>query len=124
MTAPFNKERADPAKVLNALAQPLITVDGQGMVIDANVAAETFFAMGRGVLLRSRLTDLLPFGSPVLVLVDEATHQPRDRRGLQDRHFHAAGRATAALSMFSSLLCRSRATLSQLCCKNGQLPKK
>ncbi len=72
MTAPFNKERADPAKVLNALAQPLITVEGQGMVIDANVAAETFFAMGRGVLLRSRLTDLLPFGSPVLALVDEA----------------------------------------------------
>ena len=65
MTAPFNKERADPAKVLNALAQPLITVEGQGMVIDANVAAETFFAMGRGALLRSRLTDLLPFGSPV-----------------------------------------------------------
>src|SRR5208282_5599515 len=73
VTAPFNKERADPAKVLNALAQPLIAVEGQGMVIDANVAAETFFAMGRGALLRSRLTDLLPFGSPVLALVADAT---------------------------------------------------
>ena len=49
-------------KVLNALAQPLLTVDAQGMVLDVNVAAETFFDMGRGVLLRSRLTDLIPFG--------------------------------------------------------------
>jgi two-component system, NtrC family, nitrogen regulation sensor histidine kinase GlnL len=72
VTAPFNKERADPAKVLNALAQPLFTVEGQGMVIEANVAAETFFAMGRGTLLRSRLTDLLPFGSPVIALVADA----------------------------------------------------
>ena len=72
MTAPFGKARSDPAKVLNALAQPLITVDGEGMVIDANVAAETFFDMGRGALLRSRLTDLLPFASPVFGLVGEA----------------------------------------------------
>jgi two-component system, NtrC family, nitrogen regulation sensor histidine kinase GlnL len=72
MTAPFQKARSDPAKVLNALAQPLVTVDEHGMVIDANVAAETFFDTGRGALLRSRLTDLLPFGSPVLGLVGEA----------------------------------------------------
>ena len=32
----------------------------------------TFFDMGRGVLLRSRLTDLIPFNSPVLALVAEA----------------------------------------------------
>ena len=72
MTAPFQRNRSDAAKVLNALAQPLLTVDVQGMVLDVNVAAETFFDMGRGALLRSRLTDLLPFGSPVLTLVSEA----------------------------------------------------
>jgi len=72
MTAPFQKAPADAAKVLNALAQPLLAVDTQGMVLDVNVAAETFFDMGRGVLLRSRLTDLMPFGSPVLTLVAEA----------------------------------------------------
>ena len=72
MTAPFQKAHSDAAKVLNALAQPLITVDGQGMVIDANIAAETFFDIGRAMLLRSRLIDLLPFGSPVLGLVSEA----------------------------------------------------
>ncbi len=72
MTAPFGKTRSDPAKVLNALAQPLITVDDQGMVIEANIAAETFFQMGRAALLRSRLIDLLPPGSPVFELVAEA----------------------------------------------------
>ncbi len=72
MTAPFNRVRVDPANVLNALAQPLFTIDDQGMVIEANVAAETFFDIGRGALLRARLTDLLPFGSPVLALVSEA----------------------------------------------------
>jgi len=72
MTAPFNTAHSDAAKVLNALAQPLITVDAQRRVIDANVAAETFFALGRALLLRSRLADLLPFGSPVFDLVAEA----------------------------------------------------
>ena len=42
------------------------------MVIEANVAAETFFDMGRALLLRSRLADLLPFGSPVFGLVADA----------------------------------------------------
>ncbi len=72
MTAHPAQRRPDAAKVLNALAQPLVTVDAQGMVLDVNVAAETFFDMGRGVLLRSRLTDLIPFDSPVLTLVAEA----------------------------------------------------
>ena len=72
MTAHPVRRRPDAAKVLNALAQPLITVDVQGMVIDVNVAAETFFDMGRGTLLRSRLTDLIPSDSPVLGLVAEA----------------------------------------------------
>ena len=65
-------ERPDPAKVLNALAQPLLTVDAEGWVIDVNTAAETFFDMGRSALLRARLTDLLPFDSPVLHLVSDA----------------------------------------------------
>ena len=72
MTAQIIRRHPDAAKVLNALAQPLLTVDAQGMVIDVNVAAETFFDMGRGTLLRSRLIDLIPPDSPVLGLVSEA----------------------------------------------------
>ena len=72
MTAPFPDTRFDALKVLNALAQPLLAIDAQGMVIDVNAAAETFFDTGRGTLLRSRLDGLLPFDSPVLALVAEA----------------------------------------------------
>src|SRR6202142_3855937 len=72
MTAHPAQRRPDAAKVLNALAQPLLTVDVQGMVIEVNAAAETFFDMGRGTLLRSRLTDLLPSDSPILALVTDA----------------------------------------------------
>ena len=46
MTAHPANRRPDAAKVLNALAQPLVTVDAQGMVLDVNVAAETFFRHG------------------------------------------------------------------------------
>jgi two-component system, NtrC family, nitrogen regulation sensor histidine kinase GlnL len=72
MTAHPAQRRPDAAKVLNALAQPLLTVDAQGWVIDVNVAAETFFDMGRGMLARSRLTELIPSDSPVLALVADA----------------------------------------------------
>jgi len=72
MTAHTTQRRPDAAKVLNALAQPLLTVDVQGMVIDVNAAAETFFDMGRGTLLRSRLADLFPSDSPILALVADA----------------------------------------------------
>ena len=37
-----------------------------------NNAAEHFFDMGRALLQRSRLDDIMPFGSPVLDLVEEA----------------------------------------------------
>ena len=65
MTAQLSRRRPDAANVLNALAQPLLAVDVQGIVIDVNMAAETFFDMGRGALLRSRSRDLLPSDSPV-----------------------------------------------------------
>ena len=72
MTAHAAHEGLDAARVLNALAQPLLTVDAQGRVIDVNVADETFFDMGRATLVRSRLADLIPADSPLLALIAEA----------------------------------------------------
>src|ERR1700688_1087729 len=72
MNAHQTQKRPDAAKVLNALAQPLLTVDVHGMVIEVNAAAETFFDMGRAALLRSRLSDLIPSASPVFGLVADA----------------------------------------------------
>src|SRR5208282_4825881 len=59
-------------RLLNALPQPVIAIDAGGRIREVNAAAEHFFDMGRATLQRSRLLDLMPFGSPVLDLVDEA----------------------------------------------------
>jgi two-component system, NtrC family, nitrogen regulation sensor histidine kinase GlnL len=59
-------------RLLNALSQPVLALDASGRVREVNNAAEHFFDMGRAMLERSNLADLMPFGSPVLDLVDEA----------------------------------------------------
>jgi two-component system, NtrC family, nitrogen regulation sensor histidine kinase GlnL len=57
--------------VLNALPFPVVIVGGDGRIVDANVAAETFFEVSAPLLRRYRLHDLVPFGSPVLSLVEQ-----------------------------------------------------
>ena len=48
------QSRPDAAKVLNALAQPLLTVDVNGLVLEVNAAAETFFGARRRRAEQSR----------------------------------------------------------------------
>ena len=63
---------ATPADaVLNALPHPVIVVSADGRVADANVAAESFFEVSVSLLRRNLLSDLVPFGSPLLALVDQ-----------------------------------------------------
>ncbi|HEX4410665.1 MAG TPA: nitrogen regulation protein NR(II) [Xanthobacteraceae bacterium] len=57
--------------VLNALPHPVIVVSSDGKIIDANVAAEAFFEVSVALLRRNLLRDLVPFGSPLLTLVDQ-----------------------------------------------------
>jgi len=64
--------RPDPVRLLNALPQPVLAIGRYGAIIEVNTAAEHFFDAGRATLLRSRLSDLLPFGSPVHELVADA----------------------------------------------------
>ena len=59
-------------QILNALAQPVLAISGQGAILQVNIAAEHFFEMGRAALLRARLAELIPFGSPVMDLVAAA----------------------------------------------------
>ena len=54
--------RPDPVRLLNALPQPVLAIGRYGAIIEVNTAAEHFFDAGRATLLRSRLSDLLPFG--------------------------------------------------------------
>jgi two-component system nitrogen regulation sensor histidine kinase GlnL len=56
---------------LNALPHPIIMVSSDGRIADANVAAEHFFETSIPMLRRHMLRDLVPFGSPLLALVDQ-----------------------------------------------------
>ena len=58
--------------ILNVLPLPVLLVSDENHVVEANAAAEFFFDMSRVALCRHRLADLVPFGSPILALVDEA----------------------------------------------------
>jgi two-component system, NtrC family, nitrogen regulation sensor histidine kinase GlnL len=57
--------------VLNALPHPVIVVAPDGRVIDANAAAEAFFEVSVPLLRRQALGDLVPFGSPLLTLIEQ-----------------------------------------------------
>jgi two-component system nitrogen regulation sensor histidine kinase GlnL len=57
--------------VLNALPHPVIVVAPDGKVVDANAAAEAFFEVSLLLLRRQSLRDLVPFGSPLLALIEQ-----------------------------------------------------
>jgi two-component system, NtrC family, nitrogen regulation sensor histidine kinase GlnL len=57
--------------VLNALPHPVIVVSSDGRVTDANAAAEAFFEVSVSLLRRHLLDDLVPFGSPLLTLIEQ-----------------------------------------------------
>jgi len=57
--------------VLNALPHPVIMVSADGKIADANAAAEAFFEVSVPLLRRHLLRDLVPFGSPLITLVDQ-----------------------------------------------------
>jgi len=60
-----------PEAVVNALPLPVVVIAPDGKVIDANVAAENFFEVSVPLLKRHLLRELVPFGSPLLSLVDQ-----------------------------------------------------
>ena len=57
--------------VLHALPHPVIMVSADGKIADANVAAEQFFEASIPMLRRHMLCDLVPFGSPLLSLIEQ-----------------------------------------------------
>jgi two-component system, NtrC family, nitrogen regulation sensor histidine kinase GlnL len=57
--------------IMNALPLPVLTVGGEGRIHHANSAAEAFFDASLRVMQRHRLKDFVPFGSPIVTLVDE-----------------------------------------------------
>jgi two-component system, NtrC family, nitrogen regulation sensor histidine kinase GlnL len=57
--------------VLNSLPHPVVVIDPEGRIVDANVAAESFFEVSVMMLRRHLLRDFIPFGSPLLALIDQ-----------------------------------------------------
>ena len=63
------------AAVLDALPHPVFVVRGDGMIDEANTAAQNFFQASTNVLRRHPIEYFVPFGSPLLSLIE----QVRDR---------------------------------------------
>jgi two-component system nitrogen regulation sensor histidine kinase GlnL len=61
--------------VLNALPHPVLMVSADGKIADANVAAEAFFEVSMPLLRRHALRDLVPFGSPLLALIEQVRNR-------------------------------------------------
>lgn len=59
----------DNAMILGALPNPILVLAADGGVRFANPAAEAFFEAGAAALCRQNLSDLVPFGSPILTMV-------------------------------------------------------
>ncbi|AZO08171.1 MULTISPECIES: nitrogen regulation protein NR(II) [unclassified Mesorhizobium] len=77
MTGPQGTDMPDAANiVLNTIRRPVIMVDSGGFITFANADAEDFFRSSATMLARNTLSKLVPFGSPLLTLVD----QVRERR--------------------------------------------
>jgi two-component system, NtrC family, nitrogen regulation sensor histidine kinase GlnL len=57
--------------ILDALPHPVIMVSADGRIANANAAAEVFFEASLPLLRRHRLRDLVPFGSPLLSLIEQ-----------------------------------------------------
>jgi two-component system nitrogen regulation sensor histidine kinase GlnL len=57
--------------ILNALPNPVLLVAPDGKIVDANIAAESFFEISTQFLKRQSLKELVPFGSPLLALIDQ-----------------------------------------------------
>jgi two-component system nitrogen regulation sensor histidine kinase GlnL len=74
MTSLAERARTAPSDgeaVLNALPNPVLLVAPDDRIVEANAAAESFFEMSAQFLQRQPLKEVVPFGSPLLPLIDQ-----------------------------------------------------
>ncbi|MBX4872787.1 nitrogen regulation protein NR(II) [Rhizobium bangladeshense] len=57
--------------VLNAIQNPVVMVDESGFIAFANWEAEAFFGASASHLARYRISTFIPFGSPLLALIEQ-----------------------------------------------------
>jgi two-component system nitrogen regulation sensor histidine kinase GlnL len=61
----------DCESLLSALPHPILVVADDETIVFANAAAESFFSMSATTLTRSRISDVVAFGCPLLGLVEQ-----------------------------------------------------
>ncbi|TPW31350.1 two-component system sensor histidine kinase NtrB [Pararhizobium mangrovi] len=76
MSGPQNTKGAagagtTPVGILNAIQHPIILVDEDGRIAFANWEAEAFFGASATYLARQTLESYIPFGSPLLSLIEQ-----------------------------------------------------
>jgi two-component system nitrogen regulation sensor histidine kinase GlnL len=64
-----------PGGLLDSLPQPVFVTDAVGVISYANVEAQSFFQASHSVLIGKPLEDYIPFGSPLLVLIEQVRRQ-------------------------------------------------
>jgi two-component system, NtrC family, nitrogen regulation sensor histidine kinase GlnL len=60
-----------PGAVLNALPHPILVIDPDGRIAEANQAAEDFFQSSASFLARHDIAHFVPFGSPLFSLIEQ-----------------------------------------------------
>ncbi len=63
--------RRRPKPCFNALPHAVVVIGPDSKIVDANVAAEDFFDISVMMLRRHSLRELVPFGSPLLALIEQ-----------------------------------------------------
>jgi two-component system nitrogen regulation sensor histidine kinase GlnL len=61
--------------VLDALPHPVLLVDLEGSIVEANTAAQNFFHASTSVLQRHPIAYFVPFGSPLLSLIEQVNER-------------------------------------------------
>ncbi len=62
---------SDGPSILDALPHPVLLVAPDGVIESANMAAEIFMRSSASVLRRHPISDFVPFGSPLLTLIEQ-----------------------------------------------------
>jgi two-component system, NtrC family, nitrogen regulation sensor histidine kinase GlnL len=69
--------------ILDALPNAILCIAPDRAIIEANPAAESFFEIGRGMLLRRRIDEIVAASSPLLGLIDDALETGKSFRELE-----------------------------------------
>src|SRR5580692_7206750 len=68
----FRMDAGAGAQIAAALPMPILLVGPRQEMLYVNPAAEQFFDMGAGLLMKHRLEEIVPFGSPLIQLIEQA----------------------------------------------------